>query len=36
MTENITEIKPADKLAEEMLDAPTPKVEAPEEPKRSL
>ena len=35
MTENITEIKPADKLAEEMATA-TPKVEAPEEPKRSL
>lgn len=35
MTENITEIKPADKLAEEMLAVPTTKVEAPEEPKRS-
>ena len=34
MTENITEIKPADKLAEEIATA-TPKVEAPEEPKRS-
>lgn len=35
MTENITEIKPADKLAEEMLVAPTPKAATPEEPKRS-
>ena len=35
MTENITEIKPADKLAEEMLVAPTPKAESAEEPKRS-
>lgn len=35
MTENITEIKPADKLAEEMLAAPAPKAE-PEAPKRSL
>lgn len=34
MTE-LTEIKPADKLAEEMLAAPTPKVEVLEEPKRS-
>lgn len=33
MTE-LTEIKPADKLAEEMA-TPTPKFEAPEEPKRS-
>lgn len=38
MTENITEIKPADKLAEEMLAAPTAKAEPaePEAPKRSL
>lgn len=36
MTENITEIKPADKLAEEMLAAPTTKEPAdPEAPKRS-
>lgn len=34
MTENITEIKPADKLAEEIATA-TPKVEALEEPTRS-
>lgn len=38
MTENITEIKPADKLAEEMLAAPTAKAEPaePETPTRSL
>ena len=36
MTENITEIKPADKLAEEMLAVPAPKAESAEEPKRSL
>ena len=35
MTENITEIKPADKLAEEMLAVPAPKAESTEEPKRS-
>ena len=35
MTENITEIKPADKLAEEMLAVPAPKAESAEEPKRS-
>lgn len=36
MTENITEIKPADKLAEEMLAAPTAKAELADAPKRSL
>lgn len=35
MTENITEIKPADKLAEEMLAAPTAKAELADAPKRS-
>lgn len=35
MTENITEIKPADKLAEEMLAVSAPKAESAEEPKRS-
>lgn len=34
MTE-LTEIKPADKLAEEMLASPAPKAESAEEPKRS-
>ena len=35
MTENITEIKPADTLAEEMLAAPTAKAELADAPKRS-